>query len=243
MYNQYIILADAKPGREAEYDDWYVWVHTHDVMASRPAAIAAQCFRRIDADKSPGQRFLCLFENSDPAEMTGKSLDYSHMLISSAADSTRPPGGGYYDTVIQQIKSPAFADSGLVMEYLDGPAATPEAIAWTTTTRFPALLRHPGIIAGWLGQASGHQIYQAPRPAYMAIYRVTDPAQAAAIWRDMESVAPLPWEAGNVTPACFSPLAKRLTRLQLLEPDDVWRAQAQAMREQVVRREQAGPGT
>ena len=243
MYNQYVILADAKPGRDDQYDDWYVWVHTRDVMRARPAAISAQCFRRIAIDLNHGrparynQSFLCLYENSDPVAMTGPPYQPNgEMLISSAADTTTAPGGGYYDTVIELIKSPGRAGATIVIEYIEASAASVQNIEWYISMRFSAFMQTPGILTGWLGKASAHQIFPAPRPDYMAVYHLAQPDVAAPAWAAAAGLPP-PWDAGDVTASCFRPISARLTRLQLLEPDDVMRETARVMREMVVRRE------
>jgi hypothetical protein len=240
MYNQYIILASAKPGREQEFDDWYVWVHTHDVMSSRAAAISAQCFRRTDADLNQGrptrcdQSFLCLYENSDPVGMTG-TLQYENgqMLISSAVDQTAPMGGGYYDTVAERHKSPGqWPDAGAVIEWIEGAAA--EDIERYIDVRFPSLMKHAAILSGWVGKASAHQIFDNQRAPYLAIYRCAAFNAAGAIWDAAAKDLP---RSGNISAAFFEQISARLTRIALLTPSDEQRELAQHMRELVVRRE------
>jgi hypothetical protein len=246
MYNQYVILADAKPGRDDEYDDWYVWVHTHDVMRARPAAISAQCFRRLAIDLNEGrparytQNFLCLYENSNPVAMTGPPYQPNdEMLISSAADTTAAPGGGYYDTMIELILSPGSCEGdAIVVECIEASAATVQNIEWYISMRFSAFMQTPGVLAGWLGKASAHQIFPAERPGYVAVYRLAQPDIAAPAWA-AAAACPPPWDTGDVSASCFRAISQRLTRLQLLEPDDVMRETAQMMRGMVVRREEA----
>jgi len=248
MYNQYLILADAKPGREKEHDDWYFWVHVRDVMAARPAAVAAQCFRRAAVDFNEGrpsryqQNFLSLYENTDPVQMTG-SMDHlgAEMMMSSATDTTAPPGGGYYDAVIERVKTP---DRGItaavVVEWLDATAATPAALEWYIETRFSALMKQPELLTGWLGEASAHQIYGGPRPGYAAVYRVESLQHAAAVWQAVRTAAAPPWDAGDVSTVGFAPVSGRLTRVMMLAADETALAKAQQMRAAVVEREQAG---
>jgi hypothetical protein len=243
MYNQYLILSDAKRGREKEHDDWYFWVHVRDVMAARPAAVAAQCFRRAAVDFNEGrqtryqQNFLSLYENTDPVQMTG-SMDHlgAEMMMSSATDTTAPPGGGYYDAVIERLKTPdRGVAAAVVVEWLDGSAATPAALEWYIETRFAALMKQPALLAGWLGEASAHQIYGGPRPGYVAVYRVDSLQRAAAVWK---ATAP-PWDTGDVSTVGFSPVSDRLTRVMMLAADETALATAQQMRAAVVEREQA----
>jgi hypothetical protein len=217
MYNLYIILGDAKPGREREFDDWYHWVHVREVMEPRIAAIAAQSFR-VAADLTPGvagyrQKFLCLYENSDPEAMTGASASYSHMLMSSAADPTAPLGGGYYDTIAQAANFTDVEQAAIVVEWRAAPMEAGDLRA-----RMNALLATPGILSGWTGQASAHQLYAVPRPAVAGIYRVSSADRAAAIWRELAAQASPP-ASGEISGCCFLPVSARVTRLQVLAPD------------------------
>ncbi len=234
MYNQYIILSDAKPGFEAAFDDWYHFVHMREVMAPRIAAIAAQCFRHA-ADLTPGkagyrQKFLCLYENSDPEMMTaapGTEAEggaYGHMLMSSAADTSGQMGGGYYDTVVQLMKSPGAGQAALVIEWIE---ADRQRIGEYIPGRLATLLRKPEILSAWLGKASAHQLYAAPRPAYVGIYHVASIGSAKAIWNEMETAARLPATV-NLSASCFTPVFERVTRMQVLAPDA-------AMREQIAK--------
>jgi hypothetical protein len=223
MYNQYLILGRAQPGREAEFDDWYFWVHTRDVMRPRAAAIAAQCFRRsrlqMPVGRKPrwGHDFLCLFENSDPLAMTGPAGGAipPDMLISSAADFNYGMGGGYYDTVIERTKSPGQlpVESVLVAEWIErNDAASADAYI---DARFTRLLQDPDVVSGWLGKVSDHQIFEMQRPAYVAFYRITDLGRAAQHWAEGDGG---PSEGGwSVT--CFKPISPRVTRAEMLEPD------------------------
>jgi hypothetical protein len=236
MYNQYIILGDSKPGREQEFDDWYQWVHLREVMAPRIAAIAAQCFRHA-ADLTPDQRgyrqkFLCLYENSDPAAMTGPpDAPRDDMLMSSARDTSAPPGGGYYDTRFQHLKIAAAPPADIVVEWI--APATPAAIALYIKTRLNLLLAETDILSAWLGAASAHQLYAADRPACAAIYRVASASRAAAIWNEAHIVNALP-RGVEVSVACFKPVSDRVTRIDVLEPDADARTKIAAVREAVI---------
>jgi len=226
MYNQYIILGDAKPGREQEFDDWYHWVHLREVMEPRIAAIAAQCFRRV-ADLTPAatgyrQKFLCLYENSDPEAMTGPAgASYDHMLMSSAIDTGVPMGGGYYDTLVQHSKTSSFGQGILAVEWIE---AGEQAIDAYIASRFAALLRKSGISSAWLGRASAHQLYAASRPAYLAIYRAAAAAQAGIIWNAIETETSRPQNC-DFSASCFTPVYDRVTRMQVLAPDDATRVE------------------
>jgi hypothetical protein len=223
MYNLYIILGQAQPGREAEFDDWYVWVHTRDVMRPRVAAIAAQCFRRaevqIAAGGTPrwGHDFLCLYENSDAVAMTGPGGGAipPDMLISSAADFNYGMGGGYYDTLAERTKSPGRREAGeLLVEWIEpsDPAAAEAYVAG----RFARLVEHPDVVSGWFGKASEHQIFDAPRPGHVAFYRITDGRVAED---GGEADIPSAWGKDDWAVTWFKAISPRVTRAEMLEPD------------------------
>lgn len=230
MYNQYLILGEAQHGREDEFADWYIWVHTRDVMRPRLAAIAAQCFKRADLQFPVGgtpryrHRFLCLYENSDPEAMSGSQSGQvpGDMLISSAADHKVATGGGYYDTVIERTHMPGqWPDADLVAEWIERPEVTASGIQDYVETRFAALLGEPGIVSGWIGKASAHQIYEAPRPAYVALYRTTALDDFPLSWSEVgtEGAYPAGWSDDDLSVTCFRQISRRITRNEVLEPD------------------------
>jgi hypothetical protein len=224
MYNVYLILGQAQPGREAEFDDWYVWVHTRDVMRPRVAAIAAQCFRRTEVQIAGGgtprwgHDFLCLYENTDALAMTGPGGGAipPDMLISSAADFNYGMGGGYYDTLAERTRSPGQWEAGeLVAEWIEpsDPAAAEAYVAG----RFARLVEHPDVVSGWFGKASEHQIFDAPRPGYVAFYRVANLARVAQ--DRAEAGVPAGWGKDDWSVTCFKAISPRVTRAEMLEPD------------------------
>ena len=226
MYNQYIILSDPKQGREAEFHDWYHYVHMREVMEQRVAAIAAQCFHRV-GDLVPDrfgyrQKFLCLYENSDPEAMTGAAggtvASHAHMLMSSAGDREVRLGGGYYDTVAQHVIHAGSEKAVLAVEWIeaDGPA-----IGDYVASRLAGRLKHSGVFSAWLGKASEHQLYAVPKPGHVAIYHVASAERATAIWNE---VATEP-SSSIVSAACYAPIFERVTRMQVLAPDEATQAE------------------
>ena len=244
MYNNYIILGEAQREREAEFLDWYEWVHIRDVMRPRLAAIAAQCFWRADVQFPVGassrypHRFLSLFENSDAEAMSGPggATIPADMLISSAADHSAPPGGGFYDTVIERTLVPgAWPDADLIVEWIDRPGASGADIQAYFDSCFAALMQDPGMVSGWLGKASPHQIYDAPRPAYVAIYRTTALDEHVSGWSELDRDIAVPsgWSRDELSLICFRQRSPRITRAEVLEPDSAMAAQEERARKAV----------
>jgi hypothetical protein len=189
------------------------------------------------------QRFLARYESSDPKAMTGRTdgpLVPDDMLISSAADYDSGLVGSYCDTVVQHTKTPGeWPDADLITEWIEVAAATPANIDWYVTTRFPALMQGSNIVSGWLGKASEHQLYEAPRPAYIAIYRTRRLESAVREWRELDAASPAPWAKDPGLVMCFKQISDRITRLHVLDPDPVTRDTARAQRNavNVLRRE------
>jgi hypothetical protein len=116
------------------------------------------------------------------------------MLMSSAADHSKGLGGGYCDTVVQRTKTPGqWPDADLLIEWIEPPAATPEFIDWYVARCFMTLMNNPDMVSGWLGKLSGHELFDAPRPAFVATYRTTRLEHAVRAWKDVEAAAPRPW--------------------------------------------------
>ena len=241
MYNHYIILGEAQREREDEFLDWYEWVHIRDVMRPRVAAIAAQCFWRADVQFPVGaapryaHRFMCLFENSDPEAMSGPggAAIPPDMLISSAADYSVPVGGGYYDTVIERTMSPGeWPDADLIVEWIERPDASEADIQAYFDSCFAALMQDPGMVSGWLGKASRHQIYDAPRPTYVALYRTAALDEHVSGWSELDRdvVVPSGWPRDDLSFTCFRQRSRRITRAEVLEPDSTMAAREEQAR-------------
>jgi hypothetical protein len=211
--------------------------------------VAAQCFRRTELDGAPGgagrydHRFLCLYENTDPEVMTGRRGPKGDpdMLMSSAADHSKGLAGGYYDTVVQRTKTPGqWPDADLLIEWIEPAAATVETIEWYVTRHFLPLLNDREISSGWLGKLSSHQLYDAPRPAFVATYRTTRLEHAVRAWRDVEAAAPRPAAEARTWLMYFRQATERMTRIQVMDPDPTAREAEQATRDAVRARWQAG---
>jgi hypothetical protein len=88
----FVVMTDAQPGREAEYNDWYDNVHVHDVVKV-PGIINARRYELSDVQRRelpPGTaRYLALYDiRTDDLQHTlevlGTRSGTSEMPISDA---------------------------------------------------------------------------------------------------------------------------------------------------------------
>ena|ERR1700761_3161864 len=58
----YVVMSNALPGRDAEFNEWYTHQHLADVMAV-PGFVSARRFVLVDAaaEGAPKQRYLALY--------------------------------------------------------------------------------------------------------------------------------------------------------------------------------------
>jgi hypothetical protein len=67
--------------------------------------------------------------------------------------------------------------------------------------------------------------------AFTAIYRTTDLDATLKVWNQVTATSPVPWKPGDVTVGCFTPLIDRVTRIEVMEPDEASRETARRKRE------------
>jgi hypothetical protein len=65
-----LVMSQSVPGKEEEYNDWYINVHIPELLEV-PGIAAAQRFEAVDAPNSqtPPQKYLAIYEfDTDPEE-------------------------------------------------------------------------------------------------------------------------------------------------------------------------------
>jgi hypothetical protein len=228
MYNHLIVLTAAREGRDDDFNDWYTWVHIRDVMRLSPVMIATQRFQR-SAQQLPGgssgrylQPYLAVYENTNPKRLT---VDHKPQLtpampISNSIDTDRICEA-YYDTIACRNKAPGeFPKTDVIVERIEAGAGGTEFADWYADARFPALMRLPGVICGFVGKESPHQmLYEIPRPGFTCVYRTTD--IAASLKACTKCEPPVPLKPGEFSVDCYTPLIERVTAVQVREPDPV----------------------
>jgi hypothetical protein len=228
MYNHLIVLTAPLEGRDNEFNDWYTWVHIRDVMRLSPVMIATQRFHR-SAQQVPGgpsgrysQPYLAIYENTNPERLTAdhKPQLTPEMPISNAIDTQRI-SEAYYDTLACRNKAPGqFPTTDVIAERVEAGADAAAFADWYIETRFPALMRLPGMVSGFVGRESSHQmLYELPRPRFTCVYHTTDLAASLNAWRKCEP--PTTFKFGEYSVDCYTPLIERVTAVQVREADPV----------------------
>jgi hypothetical protein len=228
MYNHLIVLTAPLEGRDDEFNDWYTWVHIRDVMRLSPVVIATQRLRR-SAQQVPGgpsgrysQPYLAIYENTDPERLTTdhKPQLTAEMPISNAID-TRRICEAYYDTLACRNKAPGqFPTTDVIAERFEADADVGALADWYIESRFPALMQLPGMVSGFVGRESSHQmLYELPRPRFTCVYRTTDLAASLDAWE--KCAPPTTFKPGAYSLDCYTPLIERVTALQVREADPV----------------------
>ncbi len=241
MYSQLIVLSDPVKGREDEYNDWYTWVHIRDVMRLSPSVVAVQRFRRaaqqlmpVAGSKYP-QAYMAIYENTDPVRMTADHAPIftDDLPISSAYSYETDTCCAYFDTTLERTTVPGQHPKGdLIVEWIEAAADSPSFANWYANVRFPALMQLPGVFRGMVSKASAHQMDPGGnRAAFTAVYRTRDLEGTLRAWAKVEAASPAPWQPGDVTVGCFTPLIDRVTRIEVMEPDETSRETARRKRE------------
>jgi hypothetical protein len=85
-----IFNSDAKPGREADYADWYEKVHLPQIVALPGVGTGRMFEATEDSPSRPAGAFTAVYEVDDPAlvfQGIGRLRDSGEMIMTDAIDS------------------------------------------------------------------------------------------------------------------------------------------------------------
>ena len=250
MYSHLVVLCEAADGRDDELNDWYTWVHLRDVMRLSDAVIAAQRFRRSDAQLPGGssgkymQPYLTLYETSNPARMTSDHAPvFTDEMPISDAYSYSNMCEAYYDVAVARDNSGGKKiKTDVIVERIEKGVANPAVMNWYMDARFPDLMKLPSVVTGFAGPASAHQLFaQGAHSVYTAVYRTTDLAATLKAWTPCGAKSPASLKVGDVSVDCYTPITERITTLEVRNPDDVSRDTAAHKRAALGDRLHRGP--
>ena len=229
----FLVMTDANPGQEDEFNDWYTNIHCHDIMRLK-GSIAVQRFklspyqlRYNAANFGPAQPYLCIYELGDTQQNID---DHVEQCFSDAMPITSAlrldASEDFYYLNVDANKNPveSYGPRGghvltIRMNVLPGKEA--EFEQWYTREYLPRSLRLIGFESGDLYRAADIQLVTSPPTfAHSAVYHVADPmvaiesldshlAQAGTILD-----CPLVDRAG-IRIAVYSPITSRLTAEQV----------------------------
>jgi hypothetical protein len=238
MHHYLIVWSDPVAGRDDEFNRWYTDVHIRDVMQHVHGAIAAQRFRHASAPPQAGgsvsrHGYLAIYEMSDPARFTaGHAIVFTDAMPISDAFDMQTTLDAYYDPVIECTNEPGTPLEGCVLvQRIPEASLRPEQLIWYRDWLFPRLMRQPGVVAGFLGKASAHQMMPIGTEAQAVLMlRTRNAAATVAAWAQVAADAGEPVSCAELPIEVFEPLTPRLLSYDVIHADPIARERTEQAR-------------
>jgi len=224
-----VVLTNAAPGRDADFNDWYTNIHARDTMRMR-GALAQQRFAfspdqvQEFADRFPAQ-YLALYEVYDAEWFSQEHRDRAltpTMVIEDSLDMTRLDDFFYYPLAFRDRSPRAFPQCGVVLEQMQAKPGQQAALReWYADEYLPRRIKQAGIVSGALlaYEEYGQMMPFAPGHDHVAIWRVED-AAARAHWRGDAALLECPFlEAEQTKVSCWDIASARIFKDQVTYPD------------------------
>ncbi len=238
-----VVLSKPLPGRGADFEDWYTNIHLRDALRFR-GSIAAQRFRRSEVQShtlpdSFDWRSLALYDVFDPARFSREhweSVDTDRMKISDAFDDSVLEDYHYYPLAFRDHEPGTEHRGGVILERMNPAAGRDDDFAWAYLRDvFAAAIDRPGVRSGALlmYRPEGQLMPGAASHAYVAIYRIDDPAAVAA-WRDAPPIDPALVDHASLLVSHWEPITRRITE------DDVLYSDAEGIAREAAARDRMG---
>lgn len=240
---QLVVLTNAAPGRDADFNDWYTNIHARDTMRMR-GALAQQRFQFSDdqvqdfGGKFPA-KYLALYDVYDAVWFSQEHVDRAltpFMIVEDSLDMSRLDDFFYFPLLYRDKRPRAFADCGVVLEQMqvqEGKQA--EFREWYGDTYMAERFRQDGIVTGsFLGfEDYGQMMPFPPAHNHVAIWRVEDES-ARDLWRQSNPLADCPFlEAEKTMVSCWDIASRRLIKDQVTYPDAESLAKEEAARARI----------
>jgi hypothetical protein len=240
---QLIVLTNAAPGRDADFNDWYSNIHARDTMRMR-GGLAQQRFRLADAQvqdfggKFPAQ-YLALYDVYDVQWFTREHIDRAgtrFMVVEDSLDMSRLDDFFYFPLAFRDKRPRAFARCGLVLEQMQVKPGEAEAFrAWFADVYMPERFNQTGIVSGaFLGfEDYGQMMPFAPGHDHVAIWRLEDDS-ARQLWRESNPLAQCSYLDGAKTAvSCWDIASDRIIKDQVTYPEAEALAREEAARARI----------
>ena len=188
-----VVLTKARPGREADLDDWYTHIHIRDALRFRGSITAQRFVRSADQPMALPPAFdwqyLALYDVFDAARFSREHWDNAlttRMMVTDAIDDSVLEDYHYYPLAFRDNDPEVAHRGGVVLEQLNAAPGQDRAFReWYADAYLPQVMRRPGVHSASLGmfRRHGQMIPTMPGHAYVGITKVNDPAAWQA-WRD-----------------------------------------------------------
>lgn len=180
-----VVLTKARPGREADLDDWYTNIHIRDALRFR-GSIAAQRFTRssdqpMDIPAGYDWQYLALYDVFDPERFSREHWDNAltnRMMVTTAIDDSVLEDYHYYPLAFRNNDPDTEHSGGVIFEQFSAaPGEDAELRAWYADEYLLAAARRTGVhSAGLLAYRSfGQMIPTVPQYNYVGVYKVNSP--------------------------------------------------------------------
>lgn len=234
-----VVFTNAKPGREADFDDWYTNIHIRDALRFRGSVTAQRFGWAVEqVQEFPagfGWGHLALYDVFDADRFTREHIDNAlttRMMVTDAIATDALNDFHYYPLQFRDNDPEAAHTGGVILEQLQ-PVAGREADfrAWYDDDYLPAAVRRPGVRSGaFLAYRPHGQLVEfAPQHSHVGIYRVEDD-RALAEWRLSPALKQPFIDQASLAVTCWTPVTARITKDQVVHTDSAGLAAEEAAR-------------
>ncbi len=188
-----VVLTKARPGREADLDDWYTNIHVRDALRFR-GSITAQRFSRssdqpMELPTSFDWQCLALYDVFDAERFSREHWENaltSRMMVTDAIDDSVLEDYHYYPLAFRDNDPETAHCGGVILEQLNAAQGQDAAFReWYVDEYLPVAAKRPGLQSASLAmfRSHGQMIPTTPGHNYVGIYKVNDPAAWQA-WQE-----------------------------------------------------------
>ncbi|WP_239806407.1 hypothetical protein [Croceicoccus hydrothermalis] len=193
-----VVLTKARPGREADLDDWYTNIHIRDALRFR-GSVTAQRFSRsphqpMDIPPEYDWQYFALYDVFDPERFSREHWENaltSRMMVTTAIDDSVLEDYHYYPLAFRNNDPEIEHSGGVVFEQFNAaPGKDAELREWYADSYMPAAVRRPGVHSAALlaFRSHGQMIPTTPRYSYVGIYKVNS-SDSWQGWKDAPELA------------------------------------------------------
>lgn len=243
-----VVLTNAVPGREDDFNDWYTNIHTRDAMRFR-GSIAQQrfVFAKDQVQEYPNgfvSKYLALYEVFDAWRFCQEHVDNAlttRMLVEDSIEMGRMDDFHYYPLQFRDRAPRTFQNASVVLEQFNAlPGQVAALRDWYNDVYLPERFKGEGIVTGaFLGYDPYGQLVEfSAEHDHVGIWRLADDS-ARDLWRRADRLRECPFiDQSTLAVTCWDILTPRVTE------DDVWHTTSEALAaEEAARRRIAAQGS